>query len=68
MTILYSWLVGLPLVMMFFKIKAKEYDDPMLFVILIGWIIGCSVLWFYMGWFDLESGKEFFDPDFIWKN
>ena len=68
MTILYSWLVGLPLVMIIFKIKAKEYDDPMLFVILIGWIIGCSVLWFYMGWFDLESGKGFFDPNFIWKN
>jgi hypothetical protein len=48
--------------------NGKSVLIQMLFVILIGWIIGCSVLWFYMGWFDLESGKGFFDPDFIWKN
>lgn len=67
MTILYLWITGLPLVGMILKIKDKEYDFKF-FLFIIIWTISCTTLWFYMGWFNLESGKGFFDPDFIWKN
>ena len=68
MTILYLFITGLPLTMLILKIKNKEFEDPILFVIFIIWIIACTGLWFYMDWFSLESVKGIFDPDFIWKN
>jgi hypothetical protein len=67
MTILYAWLVGLPIVGSILKIRAKEYDFKF-FLLIIIWITSCTFLWIYMEWFDLGSGKGFFDPDFIWKN
>ena len=54
--------------MMILKIKNKEFEYPMLFVIFIIWIIACTGLSFYMDWFSLESVRGIFDPDFIWKN
>ena len=54
--------------MMILKIKNKEFEDPMLFVIFIIWIIACTGLWFYMDWFSLKSVRGVFDPNFIWKN
>ncbi len=50
------------------KIKAREYDDPKLFVWIIIWVGACSAFWYHMDWYTWDTGEGFFDPDFIWKN
>tara|TARA_B110000971_G_C19913236_1_gene455557 strand:+ start:612 stop:815 length:204 start_codon:yes stop_codon:yes gene_type:complete len=67
MTILYLWVVGFPLLGTILKIKKKEFDDPKFFAFIIVWIAACTGLWFYMGWFSLESSPGSYDPDWIRK-
>jgi len=50
------------------KIKNKEFEDPMLFVFLISWIVGVTLLWFYMDWFDPDLSPSNYIPQTIWKN
>ncbi len=68
MDILYWFFVGLPTVMLFLKIKNKEFDDPMFLIILISTIVGLTVLWFYMDWFDPDLSPSNYIPQIIWKN
>ena len=48
--------------------KAREYDDPKLFVWIIIWVGACSAFWYHMDWYTWDTGEGFFDPNFIWKN
>jgi len=68
MIILYLCFIGFPLVILILKIKAKEYDDPKLFIWIIIWVGACSVFWYYMDWYTWDVGEGLFDPNFIWKN
>ena len=68
MIILYLCFIGFPLAILILKVKAKEYDDPKLFIWIIIWIVACSTFWHYMGWYTWDAGERLFDPDFIWKN
>ena len=68
MDIMYWFFVGLPTIMLFLKIKNKEFDDPMFLIILISTIVGLTVLWFYMGWFDPDFSPSNYVPQTIWKN
>ena len=67
MIFVYLFLVGFPGLIIILKIKHKEYDEPMLFIVLIAWIIIITVIWYYFELFSMDSPK-IYDPDFIWKN
>ena len=68
MIFLYLCFIGYPLAILVLKIRAKEYDDPKIFISIIVWVGACSVFWYYMDWYTWNAGERFFDPDFIWKN
>tara|TARA_Y100000389_G_C17228920_1_gene397124 strand:+ start:216 stop:422 length:207 start_codon:yes stop_codon:yes gene_type:complete len=68
MDIMYWFFIGMPAVGLFLKIKNKEFEDPMLFVFLISWIVGVTLLWFYMDWFDPDFSPSNYIPQTIWKN
>ena len=50
------------------KIKIKEFDDPILFISIIVWLIAITIFWYHMDWFTFNHDGPLFDPDFIWKN
>ena len=37
------------------------------FVIGILWIVIVTIFWFYMDWFNFDTGSGIFDPNFIWR-
>ena len=62
---LYLCFIFFPVIGMFLKIKNKEFDEPSVFVIGILWIVIVTIFWFYMDWFNFDTGSGIFDPDFI---
>ena len=61
----YFGLNFIPVTILILKIKNKEFEDPILFILIILWLIGISIFWYYMEWFVLEGWN--YDPQ-IWKN
>ena len=65
MVFVYLFLVGLPSIVLFLKIKNKEFDEPGLFISIIIWIILLSIFWHYMDWYTIEGWTL---EKIIWKN
>jgi len=62
---LYLCFISFPTIGLFLKIKNKEFDEPSVFVIGILWIVIVTIFWFYMDWFNFDTGSGIFDPNFI---
>ena len=65
MIFVYIGLNLIPIIILFLKIKNKEFDEPLLFLSIIIWFLSISILWYYMDWYTFEGWD--YEPQ-IWKN
>jgi len=65
MIFVYIGLNFVPIAILILKIKNKEFDEPLLFISIIIWLLVISIFWYHMDWYTLEGWS--YEPQ-IWKN
>ena len=67
---LYFGFIFIPVIMIFLKLKNKEYksdDDLKTIALCIARIIGFSILWYYMDWYTFDHDGPLLNEIMIWK-